>query len=78
MLKRLVNWFMKADVEGMAKFHDGQIIKDQDVANFVFKHLRIRDMVRPGKVVSAALAAFAMFADGSAKDVPENWKWTDL
>lgn len=63
-----------------ATFDDGRIVTDQDVANFVFKHMRIRDMFCLGKIVSATLSAFAILSneESTKEELDGDWKFKDL
>ena len=63
-----------------ATFNDGRVVTDQDVADFVFKHMRIRDMFCLGKVVTATLSAFAILSDEETtkEELDGDWKFKDL
>lgn len=72
--------YTRADAGGYADFGNGHVVTDQDVANFVFKHMRIRDMFCLGKVVTATLSAFAILSDENStkEELDGDWKFEDL
>lgn len=72
--------YKRADGGGYAKFENGRVVTDQDVADFVFKHMRIRDMFCLGKVVTATLSAFAILSDEETtkEELDGDWKFKDL
>lgn len=76
----LIKKFTRTDGNGYAEFENGRVVTDQDVADFVFKHMRIRDMFHLGKVVTATLSAFAILSDedSTEEDLNGDWKFEDL
>ena len=61
--------------DGFAKFEDGTVVHDKDVATFVKKHLRFVDRFDIRKVVESTLLAFDILSGRLEKPTKENWKF---
>lgn len=62
--------------ERYAEFSNGKRLYDDDVAKFAWKHLTWKDRLNYKKVVSAALASFAIMQDENCEDrKKKNWKF---
>ena len=59
--------------EGWAKFEDGTMIYDKDLADFVKKHLKLLDRLDTRKVVESSALGFVMLEGGT--DIPEGDDW---
>ena len=67
--------FEKFKPEGFAEFEDGTRLYDEDVIQFVKKHLRLRDTFNIPKIVVATLEAFVMLQHPDTISNDENWKF---
>lgn len=62
--------------DGCAKFKDGVIIRDSEVADYALRHMDILDRLDPYKVASAALYSFAILSpNNDGYKPPENFKF---
>lgn len=61
--------------DGYARFADGRILYDKDVAAYAKKHLRFFDRFDVRKVTEAALFSFSILSGAAEPPKQKNWKF---